>query len=328
MPVVAVAGGTGDFGRLIVQALIATGRHKVYILSRTAKSNVNASATVIPTLYDDVSALTELLTSHGVHVVICAFSLHAQHTSDAQVSLIRAAERSPCTTRFLPSEFNVDYDLPDAVLPYADKRFHRAARRALERETSTLEFAYVHTGMFMDYFGIPHVETHLRALPLLVDPRGRRALLPGDGTARMSMSYTADAARYVALALDLAPGSWRRSLTTAASTVSLRELVAVAERCVGARISVSYQGVERLLQRTNATLPRADTLADEFPSRFPQGQAQVRSLIADLEVSVALGAFDLDARAGSDTVNLVEHFRGMTAPPMTIEQLMEIAWSR
>lgn len=30
MSVVAVAGGTGDFGQLIVQSLIATGRHQVY----------------------------------------------------------------------------------------------------------------------------------------------------------------------------------------------------------------------------------------------------------------------------------------------------------
>lgn len=34
MAVVAVAGGTGDFGRLIVEAIVRTGKHKVYILSR------------------------------------------------------------------------------------------------------------------------------------------------------------------------------------------------------------------------------------------------------------------------------------------------------
>lgn len=281
---------------------------------------------MIPTSYDCVAALTELLTSHGVHVVICAFSMFAQSTSDAQVNLIRAADAAPCTTRFLPSEFNVDYDLPDRLLPYADKHLHRDARRALEQDTSTLEFAYVYTGMFMDYFGIPHVETHLRELPLFIDPRGRRAILPGDGTARMSMSYTKDAARYVALALDLKPGTWSRSLTTAASTVSLNELVGLVDKHIGTAVQVSYQGTEQLLQRTNATLPRAEALASEFPKRYPRGLEQVRSVIADLEVSVALGAFDLEVMAGSDTMDLTAEFRDTTEPPMTIERLMETAW--
>ncbi|OAA76105.1 NmrA-like protein [Akanthomyces lecanii RCEF 1005] len=326
MSVVAVAGGTGDFGQLIVQALIATGRHQVYILSRTAKNNDNFSATVIPTSYDCVPALTELRTFHGVNVVICAFSMFAQSTSDAQVNLIHAADKAPCTTRFLPSEFNVDYDLPDSLLPYADKYFHRDARRTLEQDTSTLEFAYVYTGMFMDYFGMPHIETHLRELPLFIDPRGRRATLPGDGMARMSMSYTKDAARYVALALDLKPGTWSRSLTTAASTVSLNELVRTAEKHIEAAVQVTYQGTEQLLRHKNATLPRAEALAEEFPERYPRGLEQVRSVIADLEVSVALGAFDLDVMAGSDTMDLTAEFRDTAEPPMTIGRLMETAW--
>ncbi|KAJ6787003.1 hypothetical protein PWT90_07428 [Aphanocladium album] len=325
MGIIAVAGGTGDFGRLIVQALIATGRHKVHVLSRSDKADNSLSTTIIPTSYDSVPALTELLTSHGVDAVICAFSLHAQATSDAQVNLIRAAEESACTNRFIPSEFNVDYDLPDSVLPYADKRFHRDARRALER-TSTLEFAYVYTGMFMDYFGIPNIDTHLRELPLFLDPRSRRAILPGDGSARMSMSYTKDAARYVALALDLEPGAWSRSLCTATSTVSLNELVRIAAKNIGEAMAVSYQPVEMLLQHTNATLPRAETLAEEFPARFPHGRAHVRSLVADLEVSVALGAFDMDAMAGSDTMNLVTKFEKVSTPPMTIEKLIGTAW--
>lgn len=34
MSVVAVAGGLGDLGRLITDALLETGKHEVYILSR------------------------------------------------------------------------------------------------------------------------------------------------------------------------------------------------------------------------------------------------------------------------------------------------------
>ena len=34
MTIVAVAGGLGDFGRLVVDALLATGKHQAYSLSR------------------------------------------------------------------------------------------------------------------------------------------------------------------------------------------------------------------------------------------------------------------------------------------------------
>lgn len=34
MVVVAVAGGTGDMGRLITDALVETGKHEVYVISR------------------------------------------------------------------------------------------------------------------------------------------------------------------------------------------------------------------------------------------------------------------------------------------------------
>lgn len=38
MVVIAVAGGTGNVGRTIVQALVATGKHEVKILSRKVNS--------------------------------------------------------------------------------------------------------------------------------------------------------------------------------------------------------------------------------------------------------------------------------------------------
>jgi len=39
MSVIAVAGGLGDLGRLIVNALLETGKHEVYILSRKVRKH-------------------------------------------------------------------------------------------------------------------------------------------------------------------------------------------------------------------------------------------------------------------------------------------------
>lgn len=222
--------------------------------------------------------------------------------------------------RFLPSEFNVDYDLGDDVLPYPDKRFHLAARRELEK--TSLEFSYIYPGMFMDYFGIPKVQTHLRELCFFLDPENGAAAVPGDGSAKMSMSFTTDVAKYAALALEL--DTWPRVMTTAASTVSINELVRLTEQCLGRKLDVKYQSIDDLLSHKNIILPQNVSIAERFPHRFPQGLPQLRGLIADLEAGVALGAFDFEKLENG--LDLVEEFRGRTSSPRTIESLLEDAW--
>ncbi|GJN82346.1 hypothetical protein PLIIFM63780_005886 [Purpureocillium lilacinum] len=323
MSVVAVAGGLGDMGSLITEALTETGKHE----SPDGRSERTSPVTgkrylpFIETDYSSEEALAEQLAKHNVNVIICAFSLHYDSAADAQVRLIRAADQTACVRRFLPSEFNVDYDLGDDVLPYPDKKLHLAARRALEA-TTTLEYAYVYPGMFMDYFGLPRVESHLRELCFFIDPIGGQAGLPGDGEARMSMTFTTDVARYVALALELP--SWPRVLTTAASTISLNELVRLAEVNLGRKLNVRYQPVERLLKHDGIDLPTNVDIAKRFPQRFPGGLDQLRALIADLEAGVALGAYDLGKLEGH--LDLVKAFEGKTPPPKRIEEMMAEAW--
>ncbi|KAH6631352.1 hypothetical protein F5144DRAFT_531955 [Chaetomium tenue] len=308
MTIVAVAGGSGDLGRLITDALLKTGKHEVYITSRK-------------TDYSSEDALVEQLTERNVRVVICTFIMDCDSASDAQLCLIRAANRCPCIERFIPSEFNVEYDVGDSILPYPEKRFHVAARRALEK-TTTLEYAYIYPGMFMDYFGLPRVPSSLRPLCFFVDPENGLAVLPGNGEARMSMTFTTDAARYVALALEL--DKWPRVMTTASSTVSLNELVALFEKSLGRKVQVRYQPVEKLLKHEAVDLPTNVDIAGRFPERFPGGLEQLRGLIADLEAGVALGAFDFGKLRGQ--LDLVEAFQETAPKPRLIEDLVEEAW--
>ncbi|CAJ2507022.1 Uu.00g082080.m01.CDS01 [Anthostomella pinea] len=331
MPVVAVAGGGGDLGRLITEALFETGKYEVYVMSRKAMQS-DASrispltgehyAPVIQTDYVSEDALVEQLTEKRVSVIVCAFIIDSDSASDSQLRLIRAADRCACVKRFIPSEYNVEYDVGDDVLPYPEKRFHLAARRELA-QTSSLEYAFVYPGMFMDYFGMPHIKTNLRPLYFFIDPAKGQAVLPGDGEARMSMTLTTDFARYLALALEL--DVWPRVLTTATSTVSLNELVRLVEKSLGRKLEVRYQPVEKLLRHeTVADLPTNLDIAKEFPERFPRGLDQLRALIADLEAGVALGAFDLATLSGH--LDLVKAFEGRISEPTRIEELVEEAW--
>ena len=349
MAVVAVAGGLGDLGRLITHALLKTGKYETYIMSRkviipfffefqplllinktqfaqeiprrTSPLTSKEYHPIIQTDYSSEEALVKQLEEKNVNVVICTFIMDNDAVSDAQLRLIRAADQCSCVRRFIPSEWNVEYDVGNNVLPYPEKRFHMIARQELER-TSTLEYAYVYPGMFMDYFGMPRVPTSLRPLCFFVDPAKGLAVLPDDGEAKMSMTVTTDAARYVALALEL--DEWPRILSTVVSTTSLNELVGLIEKSLGRKLEVRYQPVDQLLKYESIDLPTNLEIAREYPERFPGGLNQFRALIADLEAGVALGAYDLSNLKGH--LDLVKAFEGKAPPPKRIEQLVGEAW--
>lgn len=270
---------------------------------------------MIQTNYGSDDDLRGLLDEYNVHIVICTFAMDFADASDAQLSLIRAADRAVSVKRFIPSEFNVDYDLGDDALPYPDKRFHAVARRQLEK--TSLEYTYIYPGMFSDYFGMPHVSTHLRELSLLADPESGLAYLPDDGNAKMATCYTRDVAWYTALALELE--KWPRVLTVASSTVTPNQLVALIDKSLGRKLKVTYQPIEQLKDRSATLLPRLEQLA----SQFPGGIDQVKGLKGDLEASIALGAYDF-TDLKDDHLDLVEFFKGKTDPPKTIEELITV----
>ncbi|KAI1637425.1 hypothetical protein F4809DRAFT_640480 [Biscogniauxia mediterranea] len=127
MSVVVVAGGLGDPGRLITDALVETGKHEVYVMSRKTVQNHPHRVSpltgerytpIIQTNYSSEDSLVKQLTEKNVGVVICTFIMDSDPVCDAELRLIRAANR-PSVRRFIPSEFNVEYD----VLPYPEKKY-------------------------------------------------------------------------------------------------------------------------------------------------------------------------------------------------------------
>ncbi|KAI8623498.1 hypothetical protein F5Y19DRAFT_492529 [Xylariaceae sp. FL1651] len=332
MAVITVAGGMGDLGRLITDALYDTEKYEVYIMSRKTTQDYSSrispltGKSYIPSIQTDYvseDALVEQLARYHVNIVICVFIMDNDAVSDAQLRLIRAADRCPSVRRFIPSEFNVEYNVSDDIFPYPEKRFHLAARRELEK-TSTLEYAYIYPGMFMDYFGLPRVASTLRPLCFFIDPARGLAVLPGDGEAKMSMTLTTDFARYVALALEL--DAWpQRIMTIVASTVTLNELVRLVEESLGHKLEVHYQPVEKLLRHESIDLPTNLEIVKQYPDRFVGGLEQFRALVADLEAGVALDAYNLSKLNGH--TDLVKAFDGKVSAPKRIEELVRDAWN-
>ncbi|KAF7558186.1 hypothetical protein G7Z17_g127 [Cylindrodendrum hubeiense] len=318
MSVIVVAGGLGDLGRLIVDALYNTGKYEMPkdFATRTSPLTGKSYLPLIQTDYSSEPEVAELLAKHNIHTVICTFALDFQAASDSQITLIRAADQASSVKRFIPSEFNVDYDLGDDVLPYPDKKFHAVGRRELEK--TSLEFSYIYPGMFMDYFGMPNITTHLRELFVVIDPTNGVAYVPGDGNTKLAMSFTKDVAKYTALALEL--DKWPRVMTTVSSSMTLNEIIALTEKNLGRKLKVTYQSVPALLKHESLTLPGNIAVAEQFPG----GVAQITALTADLEASMALGAYDFDKLPSH--LNLVDHFAGRTETPTKIEDILELAW--
>jgi hypothetical protein len=56
--------------------------------------------------YDDIKSMTNELERHNIHTIISAISLVSDETSQSQLNLIKAAEKSVSTQRFIPSEYS------------------------------------------------------------------------------------------------------------------------------------------------------------------------------------------------------------------------------
>lgn len=59
--------------------------------------------------YTDISTLTTFLEEHNVHTVISAFGITATSLATSQLNLIKAADASKATKRFIPSSFAIPY---------------------------------------------------------------------------------------------------------------------------------------------------------------------------------------------------------------------------
>jgi hypothetical protein len=56
--------------------------------------------------YDDVHSMTQALERHYIHTIISAIGLVSDETSQSQLNLIEAADKSNATKRFVPSEYS------------------------------------------------------------------------------------------------------------------------------------------------------------------------------------------------------------------------------
>ncbi|KAK7710200.1 hypothetical protein SLS64_002313 [Diaporthe eres] len=231
------------------------------ILTRKDSSKEeNSLAPVFNVDYSDIGALKSFLEEHNVHTVISAFGITATSLATSQLNLIKAADASSVTRRFIPSSFAIPYPEDGvAILPPLEHYF--TSLKALE--ATSLEWAVVHNGTFLDYFAPPSLKTHHPHSVLVVDMEHNAAGIPGDGNAPVTLTYTFDVARFVVAALDL--GAWPRELRVVGDELTFNQLVAIAEEVKGVKFEVAYDSVENLRASQITELPGHTASYDKFP---------------------------------------------------------------
>ncbi|PTB37394.1 uncharacterized protein TrAFT101_011119 [Trichoderma asperellum] len=277
--VVAVAGGTGNVGRTIVETLATSPSYKVIVLGRksqTVLDNVPCYAVD----YTDIGATAKLLAQHEVAIIISTIQVTDETSSAAEVNLIKAAEQASAVSRFIASGWG---SLPTETSPVSI--LQKASNAALR--STTLEWTRFSVGFFMDYYGIPAIKTHLPPMSFAVDMSSRKAAIPGTGNEPISLIYSYDVAKFVSAYLG-AP-KWEEITYVYGEKTTWNKFVKIAEEVTGTQFEVSYDPIEKLARGEVTELPshKAELANSPFPEPF------ARQILALLGSWVVGGQFDI-----------------------------------
>ncbi|KAI0450351.1 hypothetical protein F5B21DRAFT_491313 [Xylaria acuta] len=261
MAVIAVAGGNGNVGPHILDALIAKQRHRIILLSRKARPQLLPVGIDdhICVDYKDLKCVAAAL--EGVQVVLSFILPFADQDNVAQKTLIDACV-SAGVRRFAPSEWATSSNTANPFYRMRDE-----VRRYLEFINTpklVLEYTCFQPGLFLNYFTYPMQSSkHLKITQHYIDFDSRQAILVGDGEQPVTFTLVDDLARVVAEAIDY-EGVWPADGGVAGWQTTSAELVRLGERLRGGRCFKIHHVSTADLDAGNLTSPWCPVL--EHPS--------------------------------------------------------------
>ncbi|KAL9087171.1 MAG: hypothetical protein Q9165_006822 [Trypethelium subeluteriae] len=249
MVTVAVPGGTGGVGRTIVDAVRQTRKHIAITISRKAPQTQDPTNPVLVVDYNDVDALAKIFEQNNVEVVISAIFIFDDTSSASEINVVRAAEKSKTTKRFIISNWGIP--TPPEELQLSMQK----ARLEVMNEISktTLEWSQFYNGFFLDYYGMPHIQSHLNPVNFVVDMARKIAVIPGTGDEPVSLTYSRDLGSFVAATLDLP--KWDEAFWAYSETTTWNEVVKRAEKTTGTQFKVTYDSTEKLMKGESTEMP-------------------------------------------------------------------------
>lgn len=194
-----------------------------------ANNAILAHAKQVEIDYTDIASLTKTLNEHNIHTIISAISLYSEAESTAQLNLIKAAKNATPTARFIPSEYS--FIQTEALLPLDPSVQYFIDAANLLKTCPTLKSTRVIPGIFMDYWGMPHVKSNLANMTFAVNMANCEAVIPGSGDDVICMTYSYDMAVFIARLLDV--DDWEEFSVIFGDEVTYNQLVGIGERVRG-----------------------------------------------------------------------------------------------
>ncbi|KAL0944654.1 NmrA-like family protein [Colletotrichum truncatum] len=307
MGVIAVAGGTGDVGRTIVEQLVASGKHPIVLCRKVPIASAVDGAKFVAVDYNDIEGLVKTLEAQKIDTIISAMSIEGA-VEQAQLNLIAAADKSQTTRRFIPSEFAGYTPLGEDIV--ADDFTGPGLRAAETLAKSGLTFTRIAQGIFMDYFGQPNIPSHLRPFKWAIDVPSRRAAIPGTGNETLSLTYSKDLARFVDRLVD--DDVWPEYSIICGADTTLNEIVAAAEEATGEKFDVTYDTVDDLKAgKATAIFSDSESYAGMDPTMM--------AVVVGLQVVEGKLALPKEGRLNDKYPDI---------QPLSINAFMAKAWSK
>ncbi|KZL63804.1 putative NmrA-like family protein [Colletotrichum incanum] len=238
---VAIAGGAGNVGQEVHDALIARGKHEIIILSRRNAPAEPLSPGVqwVKTSYDDVGQLAEVL--KGVHTVLSFVAGPADPNNtaqrDTQKVLIDASIKAG-VKRFAPSEWAARKF--DHMFWYGFKEEIRNYLAEVNKEKKVIEYSLFQPGLFTNYLTYPFNSTkHVHLFETPINYYKHRALTTeGGDDAILTLTTAQDFAKVVALAVEY-EGEWPLYSGIKGATMTVSQIIALGEKLRGKSFEVT-----------------------------------------------------------------------------------------
>ncbi|KAM0426277.1 hypothetical protein ACHAPT_008317 [Fusarium lateritium] len=311
MTIVAVAGGTGQLGRAIVDAIVADGKYQVLILSRKADSEKakDIGVPIVAADYGDVDALVSTLESHNVHTIIS--TILTVEGSDHEITLIRAAEQSSVTKRYVNSFWATDYPAEFRQSFHICK--HKCDAIEVLETVSSLEWTAIRIGYLLDYYVSPGVKSYIGPQAIFVDAANNAAAIPGPGDVPISFIHSHDVALFVAASLHLP--KWEKATYIVGSKATWNQLVKLLEEAKGVKFKTVHDSIESLEAGKLTPLPSQEGM---FEGPYKD---QLVTILSTNGLIFAKGGFDLNP-----SHTLADDFPKINT--RTIAELVKEAWGQ
>ncbi|KAK1236979.1 hypothetical protein MKX08_007927 [Trichoderma sp. CBMAI-0020] len=224
---VTIAGGSGPVAREIIDALLATGKHDITILSRRDASNDDAipGTTWYTVDYSNQSALVEAL--KGTHTLLSFVQTMHESGQESQKQLIDAAVAAG-VKRFAPSEYG------------SSGTAHMSC-------CQVLEYTLFQTGLFLDYLASPYqTAKHVAPLDIIFNYEKCQAIvIDGHEDVTITLTTAADAATVIAKAIG-SDDEWPQISGIQGNRATLSQVIKLGEKIRGRPFTVARAQLDDL----------------------------------------------------------------------------------